>query len=222
MPTFPVDGSPKFRIMSAFITKMPTIYLDKDRLHNAGLGVFFRPSQLDELGITYDQLQRLVTTGTVERVDRGLYRLASADPTEHETVAAVCARVPNAVICLLSALSVHEIGTQIPHEVWIGIPHKARPPRLPQFRTRLIRFSGAAWTYGVRDTAFEGVPARITSPARTVVDCFRFEHLIGREAALEALHDGLQERKVTADALLRILEELPSRRLRAALEIGIL
>ena len=200
---------------------MTTIQLDKDRLHSAGLGVFFRPSQLDELGITYDQLRRLVTTGTVERVDRGLYRLASADPTEHATVAAVCARAPNAVICLLTALSIHEIGTQLSPQVWIAIHHKARPPRLPQFQTRLVRFSGAAWTYGVRDTVFEGVPSRITSPARTIVDCFRYHHLIGRETALEALRDGLRERKVTVDALMRTLEELPSRRLSAALEVGV-
>ena len=201
---------------------MTATQLDKDRLHQAGLGVFFRPSQIDELGITYDQLQRLVKTGVVERVARGLYRLAGDEPTEHDTVAAVCARVPHSVICLLTALRIHEIGTQLPHEVWLAIPHKARPPRLPQFRTRLIRFSGAAWTYGVRDITFDGVPARITSPARTVVDCFRFEQLIGREAAFEALQDALRERKVTVDALMRTLEVLPSRRLSAALEIAVL
>ena len=201
---------------------MPKVQFDIARLQSAGLGVFFRPSQIDELGISYDQLQGLVSTGVVERVNRGLYRLANVEPTENETLAAVCARVPNAVVCLLSALSVHEIGTRLPHEVWIAIPHKARPPRLPQFRTRLIRFSGAAWTYGVSDTTFDGVPARITSPARTIVDCFRFEHLIGRETAIEALQDGLQRQKVTTGALLRTLEELPSRRLSAALEIGII
>ena len=201
---------------------MPNVQFDIARLQSAGLGVFFRPSQVDELGISYDQLQGLVSTGVVERVNRGLYRLANVEPTEYETLAAVCARVPNAVVCLLSALSVHEIGTRLPHEVWIAIPHKARPPRLPQFRTRLIRFSGAAWTYGVPDTTFDGVPARITSPARTIVDCFRFEHLIGRETAIEALQDGLEQKKVTTGALLRTLEELPSRRLTAALEIGII
>ena len=201
---------------------MTAIQLSKDLLHQAGLGVFFRPSQIDELGITYDQLQRLVKTGAVERVARGLYRLAGEEPTEHDTVAAVCARVPHSVICLLTALRIHEIGTQLPHEVWLAIPHKARPPRLPQFRTRLIRFSGAAWTYGVRDITFDGVPARITSPARTVVDCFRFEQLIGREAAFEALQDALRERKVTIDALMRTLDVLPSRRLSAALEIAVL
>ena len=196
-----------------------TVQLDRERLRNAGLGVFFRPHQMDELGITYDQLRRLVSNGAVEHVARGLYRLADEEPTEHETLAAVCARVPNAVVCLLSALSVHEIGTQLPHEVWIAIPHKARPPRL-RFRTRLVRFSGAAWSYGVRDTQFDGVPARITSPARTVVDCFRFERLIGREAALEALHDALRQKLVTTDELARTLDVFPSRLLSAALELG--
>ena len=198
-----------------------TVQLDRERLRNAGLGVFFRPHQMDELGITYDQLRRLVSTGAVEHVARGLYRLADEEPTEHETLAAVCARVPNAVVCLLSALGIHEIGTQLPHEVWIAIPHKARPPRL-RFRTRLVRFSGAAWSYGVRDIQFDGVPARITSPARTVVDCFRFERLIGREAALEALHDALRQRIVTTDELTRALDVFPSRLLGAALEVGAL
>ena len=189
-------------------------------LRSAGLGAFFRPGEVEKLGITYDQLGQLVRTGEVERVQRGLYRLASAEPTEHVTLAAVCARVPNAIVCLITALNFYEIGTRLSPSVWIAIHHKARPPRLPQIRTRLVRFSGSAWTYGVRDTVFEGVPARITSPARTIVDCFRFERLIGREAALEALYDGLGERKVTVDALMRTLEELPSRQLRAALEVG--
>ena len=198
-----------------------TLRICKERLQKGGLGVFFRPSQIDELGLTYDQLSRLVKAGEIERVQRGLYRLTCAEPTEHASVAAVCARVPNAVVCLLTALNIHEIGAQLPHQVWIAIHHKARPPKLPRLRTRLVRFSGAAWTYGVRDIVFEGVPARITSPARTIVDCFRFEHLIGRETALEALRDALREQKVTVDSLFRILEELPSRRLSAALEVGI-
>ena len=104
-----------------------TVQLDMDRLRNAGLGVYFRPYQVDELGITYDQLRRLVSTGVVEHVARGLYRLADEEPTEHETIAAVCARVPNAVVCLLTALGVYEIGTRLPHAVWIAIP--TRPGR---------------------------------------------------------------------------------------------
>ena len=125
-------------------------------------------------------------------------------------------------MCLLSALQVHEIGTQLPRQVWIAIPHKARPPHLGGAGIRLVRFSGAALSYGVQKTVFEGVPARITSPARTIVDCFRFERLIGREAALEALQDALQDNQVTTSDLRRVLGALPSRRLNSILEIGVL
>ena len=199
-----------------------TVELDREALERAGIGNFFRPSQLESLGIPYHQLRQLEADKAVERIDRGLYRLTDAEPTESYSLATVCARVPNSIVCLLSALQVHGIGTQLPHQVWIAIPHKARPPSLTQPRLRLVRFSGAAWNYGIEKTTFEDVPARITSPARTIVDCFRFQRLIGREAALEALQEGLQDRKVTRSALARTLEVLPSRQLSAILEAGVL
>jgi predicted transcriptional regulator of viral defense system len=192
--------------------------LTVDHLRRAGLGAVFRPSQLEAAGIGYEYLRRLVASGAVERIARGLYRLVAAEPTERHSLATVCARVPDSVVCLLSALQVHGIGSQLPSEVWLAIPHKARPPRVTGTKIRLLRFSGAAWTYGVANTEFEGVPARITNPTRTVVDCFRFERLVGREAAMEALRDALRRKRVTTDALFRTLEVLPSRRLRAVLE----
>ncbi len=199
-----------------------TSELNQDTLHRAGIGNFFRPSQLQQLGIPYHRLRQLEADEEIERVGWGLYRLADAEPTERYSVASVCARVPNSIVCLLSALQIYEIGTQLPRQVWIAIPHKARPPRLEDASVRLIRFSGAAWTYGVMVTKFEDVPARITSPARTIVDCFRFERLVGREAALEALQDALQDKKVTTEDLDRVLSALPSRRLSAILEAGLL
>jgi predicted transcriptional regulator of viral defense system len=191
-------------------------------LQAARLGAFFRPSQVTDAGITRDQLRALVRSGAVEHAGRGLYRMADAEPTEHYSLAMACARVPNSVVCLLSALRVHGIGTQVPAEVWLGIPHKARSPRLPELRLRVVRFSGPAWTFGVRTTAFEGVPARITTPARTVADCFRFERLVGPEAAMEALRDGLRQRKFTVAEISRVTEVLPSRRLSAALDSGLI
>ena len=142
-------------------------------------------------------------SGSVERVARGLYRLADSEPTEHHTLAAVCARAPNAIVCLLSALNVHGLGTQLPWQVWVAIPHKARAPRFGDLPVQLVRFSGASLQYGVDDVVFEGVPARITNPARTVVDCFRFRRLVGKDVAIEALRDALLERKATADQIWR-------------------
>ena len=196
--------------------------LTQDILHEAGIGNFFRPSQLEPLGIPYHRLRQLEADETVERIGWGLYRLAEAEPTERYSIASVCARVPQAIVCLLSALQVHEIGTQLPRQVWIGIPHKAKAPVLKEVGVRLVRFSAAALTYGVQETSFEKVPTRITSPARTIVDCFRFQRLIGREAALEALREALQDRKVTTAELIRTLEELPSRHLSNILATGVL
>ncbi|MGH6886780.1 MAG: type IV toxin-antitoxin system AbiEi family antitoxin domain-containing protein [Geminicoccales bacterium] len=188
-------------------------------LRTADLGAFFRPSQVESAGLTRDQLPALVRSGKVERIGRGLYRLADAEPTEHYSLAMACARVPNSIICLLSALSVHGIGTQAPAAVWLAIPHKARKPRLAGLKLRIVHFSGPAWRFGVQKTQFEGVPARITSPARTVADCFRFERLVGPEAAMEALQDALRQRKVTVGEVARVAEVLPSRRLSAALDL---
>ena len=199
-----------------------TVELTQDILHEAGIGNFFRPSQLESLGIPYHRLRQLEAEEAVERIGWGLYRLAEAEPTERYSIASVCARVPSAIVCLLSALQVHEIGTQLPRQVWIGIPHKAKAPTLNGIGVRLVRFSAAALTYGVQETSFEEVPARITSPARTLVDCFRFQRLIGREAALEALREALDDRKVTTAELLRTLEVLPSRRLSTIMETGVL
>jgi predicted transcriptional regulator of viral defense system len=193
-----------------------------ERLRSSGVVGFFRAGQLEQAGLTRAQLPSLLRSGRVERVGRGLYRLTEAEPTENYSIAMACARVPNSIVCLLSALRIHGIGTQTPAEVWLAIPHKARQPRLRELKLRIVRFSGPAWTFGVRETVFEGVPARITSPARTIADCFRFERLVGPEAAMEALQDGLRQRKVTVAELTRVLEVLPSRRLSAALDVRLI
>ena len=144
--------------------------------------------------------------GSVERVARGLYRVTEAELTEHYSHAAVCARVPGAIVCLLTALRIHELGTQRPQKVWIAIPHKARTPHVPELPIRVVRFSGATLRYGVVDTTFEGVPGRITTPARTVVDCFRFRRLFGIHVAIEALREALYDRKATVGQVWRAAE----------------
>ena len=94
----------------------------------------------------------------------------------------------------------------LPWQVWIAIPHKARAPRLPELPVRVVRFSAASLHYGVEKIVFEGVPARITSPARTVVDCFRFRRVVGKDVALEALRDALRDRRASADEIWRAAE----------------
>lgn len=175
-------------------------------LRRAGLGAFFRPRDVAPLGVTYHRIQRLVARGQVEKVGPGLYRLAEAEATERETLVMVASAVPHAIICLLSALSVHEIGTQLPHSVWLAIDRKARKPtRLPA-STRIVRFSGQMLTYGVVTRSMQGVSVRITTPARTVVDCFRYRNKVGLDVAMEALHDAVRSRKALVSEIDRAAE----------------
>jgi predicted transcriptional regulator of viral defense system len=192
---------------------------DVQALDDAGLTGFVRPFQLERAGLTRDQLPALVRAGVLERVGRGLFRRVGAPVTEQHSLAMACARVPDGVVALLSALRVHDIGTQAPASVWLAIPHKARAPRVRDVPLRLVRFSGAAATLGVEPIVIEGVATHLTNPARTVLDCFRFERIVSREAAMEAFEDGLRRGLFHLGELARMLEVLPSRRLAVLVEL---
>ncbi len=176
------------------------------RLRKAGIGAFFRPKDVAALDVSFRELQRLVASGTVEKVAPGLYRLSSIEPTELESVATISAAVPGAIVCLLSALAMHGIGTQIPHQIWIAIDRRARRPAQLPYPVRVMRFSAQMLTYGIETREALGVRIRVTSPARTVVDCFRYRNKIGLDVALEALKDVLRRRIVPVDAIVRAAE----------------
>ncbi len=116
-------------------------------------------------------------------------------------MALVAKRVPHGIVCLISALSIHEIGTQIPHQVWLAVARKARKPELGGLPVRIVRFSAGGLKQGIERRLIEGVPVAVTNPARTVVDCFRYRHKVGLDVALEAMAEALRMRKVTVASL---------------------
>jgi predicted transcriptional regulator of viral defense system len=175
-------------------------------LRQAGVGAFFRARDLLPIGITHYRLRLLVREGRVERIGHGLYRLADAEATDLETIAMVASAIPHAIVCLLSALYVHEIGTQLPHRVWLALDRKARLPLRSPAPVQIVRFSGRMLTYGVIVRPLQGVNARITGPARTVVDCFRYRNKVGLDVAIEALRETVRSRKATVSEIDRAAE----------------
>ncbi len=67
----------------------------------------------------------------------------------HPDRSAVAVKVPQGVICLISALDYHQFTTQIPHEVYLAIDRNSEPPRIEFPPVRSFRFSGKAFTEGV-------------------------------------------------------------------------
>jgi predicted transcriptional regulator of viral defense system len=168
------------------------------RLARKGL---LRARDLDRASIPRTYLKRLSDRGVLEQVDRGLYRLADAPVTELSSLAEVAKRVPDAVVCLLSALQVHGLTTESPPAVWVLIDRRARTPKLIYPKLEVVRSSGPARTHGVETRIIDGVKVKITTPAKTVADCFRFRRHVSLEVALAALKDYLKKRKGSIDAL---------------------
>jgi predicted transcriptional regulator of viral defense system len=162
-----------------------------------------RPKDLVERGIDSRYLWILMQEGTLQRSGRGLYVLADHVPSEHHSLAEAARRVPNGIVCLLSALRYHDLTTQAPSEVWMAIPQKAWQPLANHPPIRTVRMSGKALEYGVEDHEVGKVGVRIYSPAKTIADCFKFRNKIGLDVALEALRDAWATRVVTMDDLWR-------------------
>lgn len=156
-----------------------------------------RAADVREHGWSSQLLIQLCQSGKLVRLGRGLYGLPGAEVTEHQTQMEVCQRVPKAVLCLLSALQFHEIGTQLPHEVWIALPEGSQTPSLGYPTLRVTRLRGAAYSEGIQTVTDHGAPIRVYSAAKTVTDCFKFRNKIGLDVALEALKDAWRSRKVT-------------------------
>lgn len=152
-------------------------------------------------GIHPRTLYALRDTGRLEALGRGLYHLVDAPVTEKLDAALVAARLPKAVLCLVSALDWHELTTQVPREVQIALPAGARLPR-PRFPpVRVFWFSPSAYRAGIEPHRADGTTVRVYGVAKTIADCFKFRNRIGLDVALEALREGWRGRRFTVDEL---------------------
>ena len=160
-----------------------------------------RAREIREAGLHPEYLRKLCKTGQLIRTGRGLYSLADGDFTEHHSLAEACMRVPHGIICLLSALSYHQIGTQNPHQIWMAIDRAMRKPKVDYPPIRIFRFSGPSLKEGIEEKKIEGVSVRVYNPAKTVADCFKYRNKVGIDVAIEALKECWRSGRCEIDEL---------------------
>lgn len=151
---------------------------------NSGI---LRTKEAIERGIHPRILYAMRDAGVVEKISRGVYRLAELPPLGNPDLITVSTRVPTGVLCLISALSFHEMTTQVPHLVWIALKRGAEPPRVEFPPTRVFWFSGAAFSEGIQTQEIDGINVNVYSPEKTLADCFKYRNKIGMGVAVEAL-----------------------------------
>lgn len=173
-------------------------------LHWAEQKSIFRAREATDIGFTRATISRLVKEGALERVGYGLYRIADQDVSENHTLALVAKRIDEAVICLFSALAFHGLTTQSPSSVWVAIATTRRAFKNSLYPPiEVIYMSSPVLEFGVEEHQIERVLVRITSPAKTVADCFKHRNKIGIEVALEALRDYKRKYRGGMDELWR-------------------
>ncbi len=160
-----------------------------------------RAKDVEALGIHRQYLKRLEQLGLLIRSGRGIYTYVDADITERHSLVEAAKRVPSGVVCLLSALSFHELTTQAPFEIWLAIDQKARSPKEAILPLRIVYMSGQALSTGIESHSIEGVSVRVYCLAKTVADCFKYRNKIGLDIALEALRSCWKQRRCTIDEL---------------------
>jgi predicted transcriptional regulator of viral defense system len=162
-----------------------------------------RPRDIQAIGVPREYLLRLHQQGKLNRAGRGIYTMPDVEVTERHSYAEVAKRVPEGILCLLSALAFHEITTQSPAAVWIALRKGARTPAITSPTLRIVRLTEPSLTAGIEKHMVEGVSVRVYSAAKTVADCFKFRNKIGIDVAIEALKDCLRQKKGTVNEIYR-------------------
>ncbi len=162
-----------------------------------------RTRDLIARGVHTDTLYALRDSGCIVELGRGLYRVADAGEAEHPDLAVAAARAPSAAVCLISALSYHGITTQIPSSVHLAVPRASYHGIKLSIPVTVYRFDSKTFNEGLETHSMGGIPVRVYSAARSVVDCFKFRNKIGLDVALEALRLARQRKRVQNKDLLR-------------------
>lgn len=162
-----------------------------------------RPTNLQDIDIPRVVLTRLTASGQLEKVGRGLYRLPDASISEQESLVTIAVKVPQAVFCLLTALQIHELTTQLPRQIWIAMPQGSHTPKIDYPPVKMVQFTGDAFSEGIEVIQADRVALRVYGVAKTVADCFKHRSKIGLDVAIEALKDALAQKKASANDLWR-------------------
>ncbi len=188
--------------MSPTIEKSNTAAIRRARALLHPRTAAFRAGEALKAGIHPRTLYQMRDQGVIERLGRGVYRLTDMPSLGNPDLVTVAMKVPKGVICLISALSYHEITTEIPHEIYLALPRGAEPPRLDYPPMRVFWFSGPAFEEGIEQHDVDGIPMKVYNPEKTLADCFKYRNKIGLDVALEALKFYRQRKRFRVDELM--------------------
>ena len=156
-----------------------------------------RTSEVLDAGVHRRTLYYMRDEGIVTAIQRGVYQLTESEPLSNPDLVIVAKKIPEARICLISALSIQEMTDEIPHKVHIALPRSSWRPELDYPPLKVYLFSDETINSGLQTKTIDGIKIKIFNPAKTIADCFKFRNQIGLDVAIEALKRGISEGKAS-------------------------
>jgi predicted transcriptional regulator of viral defense system len=169
-------------------------------------GGVLRTKDAIHFGIHPETIYRMRDSGELAGLSRGLFRLSSLPPLGNPDLVTVSMKIPNSVICLISALAFHELTTEIPHQVYLALPRGTEPPRIAHPPLRVFWFTKSVFDFGRESHKLDGAQIRVYSPEKTVADCFKYRNKIGMDTVREALKSYLERKRKNLNNLLEAAE----------------
>lgn len=169
--------------------------------HNLQNGLFSTQKAIKN-GLHYKDLHHLTESQVITRLARGIYCESDHDLSEEDQaiLATMIVGKPSA-ICLLSALSHHQLTDIIPKATWIMVPDTKRTQHA---KLRVFRTTHPRWSVGIQ----KEIGYWVTDVDRTLVDCLTQKRLIGTQTAVEALRQAIKDQKTTLGKVLKMATRL--------------
>lgn len=154
---------------------------------------YFQLAQARDAGYSPPLLEYYVRDGRVERVARGIFRLAHYPPSDHEDLVVAWLWSDRfGAFSHETALVLHELSDALPAKQHLTVPSVWERRRLRVPENLILHFADLA----ENDKDWKG-PLPVTTPLRTVVDC-KTDHSppdLVRQAATQGVKRGLFTRE---------------------------
>jgi predicted transcriptional regulator of viral defense system len=153
----------------------------------------FTARDAERAGISTRTFYRLRDSGDIVCISRGVFQLVDMGNSEMPTpdYAAIKMRIPESVVCLISALYHHDLTTEIPRSIHLAIYRNAHIPRIDYPPVSIYRMSSKPFFAGVEQMKIGGVTMNVFSPEKTIADCFKYRDKLGLDLAVEGLKNYL-------------------------------
>lgn len=156
--------------------------------------------ELLRLGI--NRFEQLTDSGKLIESTSKSFVLSEAEITINRSMAEAIALIPQGVICLASALEIHDLTSVIAGKVYLAVPQSQPKPDTENLAIKLIPMSQIDYSTGVETIKIEGIETKIYNVPKTIADCFALYWEVGHDIALQAIADALQNNLYTKQQII--------------------